>query len=107
MGGDACHVCLLKVVKAFVTTYKAIDVPTLPTWLMNVFKLNDYSGLGCFGLFVCHVSKGETLRQADTLRKVWGVAIVNLDTPRGGGLNPTWGLSSVLGVRSHSFRSSR
>ena len=83
LGGDAWHVCLLKVVKAFLVTFKAIDVPTLPTWATNIVNLNDSNDLGRLGLPVCHVSVGETLRQADTLRQVRGVAIVNLDTPRG------------------------
>ena len=70
MGGDAWHVCLLKVVKAFVATFKAIDVPTLPTWATNIVNLNDSSGLGRSRLRACQVSDGETLRQADTLRQV-------------------------------------
>ena len=70
LGGDAWHVCLLEVVKAFVATFKAIDVPTLPTWATNIVNLNDSNDLGRLGLPVCHVSEGETLRQADTLRQV-------------------------------------
>ena len=85
LDGDGWHVCLLKVVKAFVATFRAIDVPTLPTWVTKIVNLNDSNDLGRFGLSVCHVSKGETLRQADTIRQVGGVAIVNLDTPRKGG----------------------
>jgi len=55
---------------------------------VNVLKLNKYSGLGHSGLCMCRVSKGETLRQADTLRLSHGVSGPQRGTWGGAGIEP-------------------